>query len=190
MAQFNPRAYGPTVSPLLTKAPLNELGPGKPVAALREALAALTPQNVVAPEDVTDSDMAACCCAGLWLRFDFLDESHRISQSIDTPDGSYWHALMHRREPDFANAKYWVRRIGEHPVYARLPEVARGLAAESRPDPETAFLTQQTRWDPLRFVDLCEIGLDGSPPLHSLCMRIQQREWELLFDHCYRAAGE
>ena len=33
-----------------------------------------------------------------------------------------------------------------------------------------------------------EIALDGSPPLHTLCKRIQQAEWELLFDHCHRGA--
>jgi hypothetical protein len=41
---------------------------------------------------VADRDMAACCRSGLWLAFNFLDESHRISQDIDTPTGSYWHA--------------------------------------------------------------------------------------------------
>ncbi len=185
---IQPGAYGPAVIGLLAKAPLNELGPGKPVESMREALAALTPKSLVAPEDVTDPNMAACCCAGLWLRFDFLDESHHVSQSIDTPDGSFWHGIMHRREPDFANAKYWFRRTGEHPLFARLAEAARDLAADAKADRDTAFLLQQAQWDPLRFVDLCEIGLDGSPPLHTLCMRIQQREWELLFDHCYRAA--
>jgi hypothetical protein len=188
VAQFNPRAYGPTVAPLLAKAALNELGPGTPVGSTRTALAALTPRSVVAPHDVADEQIAACCCAGLWLRFDFLDESHHVSQSIDTADGSFWHGIMHRREPDFANAKYWFRRTGEHPIYPRLAEAARQLAIEAKPDREAIFLTQQAKWDPLQFVDLCEFALDGSPPLHTLCKRIQQAEWELLFDHCYQGA--
>ena len=49
--------------------------------------------------------MASACLAGLWLYHDYLDESHAVSQSIHTPAGSYWHGLMHRREPDFANPK-------------------------------------------------------------------------------------
>ena len=31
---------------------------------------------------VADSQMAACCLAGLWLWYDYLDESHSISQGI------------------------------------------------------------------------------------------------------------
>ena len=55
------------------------------------------------PQTVRDRDMAATCRSGLWLYHDFLDEAHTISQEIETPEGSYWHALVHRREPDFSN---------------------------------------------------------------------------------------
>ena len=54
-------------------------------------------------------DMAQACLAGLWLYHDFLDESHSISQEIATSTGSFWHGIMHRREPDPSNAKYWFR---------------------------------------------------------------------------------
>ena len=73
--------------------------------------------------------MAACCIAGVWLLHDFLDESHTISQGIDTPSGSFWHAIMHRREGDFSNAKYWFRRVGQHPVFDALGQRAAELAA-------------------------------------------------------------
>ena len=66
---------------------------------------------------IADREMASCCLAGVWLLHDYLDESHNISQRIDTPEGSYWHAIMHRREGDFSNAKYWYRHVGEHPVF-------------------------------------------------------------------------
>ena len=46
----------------------------------------------------------------LWL-YGFLDESHSIAQGIDSAEGSYWHALMHRSEGDFSNSKYWYRRV-------------------------------------------------------------------------------
>jgi hypothetical protein len=122
------------------------------------------------------------------MRFDFLEQGHTISQSVATPEGSYWHAIVHRREPDFDNAKYWFRRVGEHAIFAPLCEAARHLAGEQKTEPVADFLLRQSAWDPFEFVDLCEVALDGCPPIHTLCKRIQQREWELLFDYCYRQA--
>src|SRR5689334_18276195 len=43
--------------------------------------------------------------AGLWLWHDYLDESHRICQALETETGALWHAIMHRREGDFSNSK-------------------------------------------------------------------------------------
>jgi hypothetical protein len=37
--------------------------------------------------------MATACRAGLWLAFDCLDESRRISQELHTEEGSYWRVL-------------------------------------------------------------------------------------------------
>jgi hypothetical protein len=54
--------------------------------------------------------------SALWLWHDYLDESHIISQKIDTPTGSFWHAIMHRREGDFSNSKYWYARCADHPA--------------------------------------------------------------------------
>jgi hypothetical protein len=123
---------------------------------------------------VADQDMAAACRAGLWLAFDFLDESHRISQELDTVEGSYWHALMHPREPDYSNSKYWFRRVGAHPVYELLREQAARLG--------------WTAWDAMAFVDLCEANADEGAPRQQLCREVQQAEWGLLFDFCYRRA--
>jgi hypothetical protein len=203
-------AYGPTVTRLLAEAGLNELGPGAAQESARAALEELSPVSLVAPRAPHDHDMALACCAALWLRFDFLDKSHRISQSLDTPEGSFWHGVMHRRETDFSNARYWFRRVGKHEIYPPLAEEARQLCAKGITDPahrdskhgrtsslagqgmignEIRFLQQQEIWDPLRFVDLCEAALDASPPLHKICMQLQQLEWQVMFDHCYQAAS-
>src|SRR5687767_6605154 len=47
-------------------------------------------------------DDARCALAGLWLLFDELERAHRIVQEIPTPTGSFWHAIVHRREGDFS----------------------------------------------------------------------------------------
>jgi hypothetical protein len=132
--------------------------------------------------------MAAACLAALWLRYDFADESHAISQELETIEGSYWHAILHRREPDFANAKYWFRRVGSHPISPALAAAARESAQAAAPDRAAEFLNAQTAWDHFRFVDLCQSVLAGRSAAELLCRQIQQREWELLFDHCYRRA--
>ena len=188
MMQFELSAYGPAVAALLENAKCNELGAGVPDATRRAPLAALGPTTLAAPHAVRDSEMALACVAGLWLRYDFLDESHRISQNIDSRAGSFWHAIMHRREGDFDNAKYWFRRVGEHAIYGPLVIAARQLASGCELPPAADFLLHGSDWDAKRFVDLCRRALDDAPSLVPLCMNIQQREWELLFDDCYRRA--
>ena len=174
---FNPRSYGPAVAALVENARCNELGPGVPDAHLRASLAALLPETITAPRPLQDRDMAMACVAGLWLRHDFLDESHHVSQSIENPSGSYWHGIMHRREGDFENAKYWFRHVGRHAVCAPLALAAKALAEESPLGRSAGFLRSQADWDPFRFIDLCRRPLDDSPPERAVCMKIQQCEW-------------
>lgn len=59
--------------------------------------------------------------AGVWMYVDELDQCHEICQAIETPTGSFWHAIMHRREGDFSNSHYWYRRAGTHPAMALIP---------------------------------------------------------------------
>ncbi len=179
--------YGSVVSAWVKNARVNELGPGTPDSGQQAALAGLSAEDLVAPHRLGSREMALACLAGLWLRYDFLEESHRISQDLESPTGSFWHGILHRREGDYSNAKYWFRRVGRHPVFGPLATAAHELAGETKvPGAETLTLTGV--WDDLQFVDLCQRAIEGPPPLRQLCMLIQQREWELLFDYCYRQA--
>ncbi len=65
-------------------------------------------------------DVADALLAGLWLWHDWLDQSHTLSQSISSSTGSFWHAIMHRREGDFSNSKYWYAKCGGHAAHARF----------------------------------------------------------------------
>jgi hypothetical protein len=183
VSDFVAANHGPFADLLAEKRRM-PLGPGTPnpsAKALLERMAEMVDERAV-----QDRDMLRCCQAGLWLYHDYLDQSHDVSQDIHTPAGSYWHAILHRREPDYWNSKYWFRRVGQLPIFETLHPEAAELARRAGLKP-AAFLTSQPKWDPCAFVDLCERAA-GNALLTSLCCDIQQREWELLFDYCYRQA--
>ncbi len=187
---FDPNAYGPVFGPLLEERRLNSLGPGTPNERVRDRLQGLSVEPAFAPSGVRDPVMAEACLAGLWLYHDFLDDSHAISQGLATPTGSYWHGLMHRREPDFGNAAYWFRRVGTHPVFELLHCEAVAIASRAQLDDAATFLTRQDAWDPFAFIRLCEACVAGESASEELCRQVQRREWELLFDYCYRQATD
>jgi hypothetical protein len=41
------------------------------------------------------------------------EAAHRVAQDIGTPDGSWIHAYLHRKEGDAGNAAYWYRRAAK-----------------------------------------------------------------------------
>jgi hypothetical protein len=184
---FDPAAYGPTVAALITER-LPELGPGSPNVAARAELDALTVEEMFGGQRMADREAAHCCLSALWLRHDFLDESHSISQEIHTIDGSYWHGIMHRREPDYGNAKYWFHRVPRHAIFEPLAGGARALAAKAQLDAPAEYLASQSTWDPFRFVDLCEAIARGRSRCEQLAREVARLEWQVLFDHCYRKA--
>ena len=187
MATDSP-AFGEAISRVLLPIRLNELGPGQPNLAMRPELESLTVERLFDNNKVADRSAATACLAALWLYHDFLDESHSISQEIDTVEGSYWHGLMHRREPDYANAKYWFRRVGHHTIERLLADAARQLAGEMGTDSTSEFLTSQSSWDAFRFIDLCEAVTTGRSRATMLCREIQHREWLFLFGTCFQRA--
>jgi len=189
MSRFDPQAYGPVLAPLVDvdrRRPLGA-GTGMPNAIEQAALGRLAVKTAFAHATrvVVDRSMADCCLSGVWLLHDFLDQSHHISQSIHTTSGSFWHGIMHRREGDFSNAKYWFRRVGDHPVFESLAQRAAELGAASGQSDAIARLTAHKAWEPCAFVDMCLAAERSGGEAHELCVDIQQAEWELLFDYCY-----
>jgi hypothetical protein len=125
--------------------------------------------------------------AGLWLWHDWLHESHVISQGIATPSGSFWHAIMHRREGDFSNGKYWYARVGTHPVFEALGQQA-GSIVNSFPADNSVLRILAAGWKPAAWVDLVE-SVHESPadPRYAVAVQLQHLEWRLLFGYCSRA---
>jgi hypothetical protein len=119
--------------------------------------------------------------AGLWLYFSCFDEAHQVSQNLSSVEGSFWHGIVHRQEPDPGNAGYWFRRVGSHPVFPALRDAAAGIV-EAR---GVASFPVAAVWDPFRFIDACEAarGQPGSAAEQAM-REIQRTEWQLLFDYC------
>ena len=187
---FDAARYGKAFAALCGNDRLCELGPGHPNSEVRGALRGLSIESAFAGFPVVDTDMAACCLSAVWLLHDYLDESHKISQSISSSSGSFWHGIMHRREGDFSNAKYWFRKVGDHAIFSDLADQAAGLAAEIGTDAATGYLASGDGWDPFRFVDACESVIRGRSTAELLCRRIARCEWNLLFDYCFRSATD
>ncbi len=136
----------------------------------RKKLATLKPTDLFS-QPIRDMNLAKWCLSGLGLLHHCLDESHEISQSIHTSEGSYWHAIMHRLEGDFSNAKYWYRNAGNHPI-----------------DAEIETMTGES-WNPSKFVDRCQREI-RSGNLSEAAKVIAVAEWTALFEYCYQNAIE
>jgi hypothetical protein len=152
-----------------------------------EVLRSLSADSLFIKPVVSRSD-AEALLSGLWLWHDWLDSSHTLSQSIHTPTGSFWHAIMHRREGDFSNAKYWYARCVGHPVLRSMVAYANDILSPQPADKSLLRLVREG-WDPNAFVDLAEAVHDHpGDPRHKPAVMLQKLEWRLLFDHCMRAA--
>jgi len=122
---------------------------------------------------VANKAMANCCRSGLWVLHGNLHESHEISQSIHSPEGSYWHGLMHRAEGDFWNSKYWYSKAGKnHPVAQRMRD-------------------HDSAWSGDSFVDDCERAVNSpanDKQTHEALNQLARQEWFYLFQHCWSVA--
>lgn len=166
----------------------SKLVPGREGSAeAHDALELVKPAGVTTPAPV-HLDEATAAVSGLWLWHDFLDTSHTLSQSIQTPTGSFWHAIMHRREGDFANAKYWYRRVGTH-VALRTIAARINVLTESLPADKLIFRLTANGFDPFALVDLVEAVHDSQDhPHRQLAVSVQKLEWQTLFETCIRSA--
>jgi hypothetical protein len=155
----------------------------------RKLLEGVKPEQLLSVP-VKSPDNASAMLAGVWLWHDGLDECHRIVQKSGESNTtfSFWHAIMHRREGDFGNSKYWYARAAGHPVLTTLGIHASG-AMHSLPADRDLLKIILSGFNPAAFVDLVEQVVDRpDDPRHRTAILLQQMEWRLLFDHCTRSA--
>lgn len=159
--------------------------PIDPVA--RPLLETLTVSTVL-DRRPTDTDAASCVLAALWLWHDHLDPAHEIVQRVNDEIGSYWHGIVHRREGDFSNAKYWFARGEVDGIVSTMTNRAEDLL-RSQPADKQLFRITANGWNPSAFVDLASRVSDHpTDPLYPLAVALQRMEWQVLFDHCVRLA--
>lgn len=179
---FDPTKYGPDVARILALdgngnrlLPLR-CEPCSNVAA-RSALQACKAATLFPGKPEPAAPMA-----GLWLYFNCFEEAHQLADSCRSPDGYYWHAILHRQEGDLGNSAYWFRKTGRHPVFQELSPAANDV---TRRYPGAEF--RAGKWDPFAFLSFWDRALHqpGSEQ-ESAALEIQRVEWQLLFDHCAR----
>ena len=162
---FDVRAYGEEVAAILAAA-----GNGDRLMPLVHSGGCASPARAM----VKAAKIAPLLRAGLYLYFDCWDEAHNTAQDIDNAEGSYWHAIVHRQEPDASNSGYWFRQVGAHPIFPALKIRAAEIG-----------IPTGSRWDPIAFIDYCASAMPGSPEEHK-AQEVQLAEWQLLFAWCAR----
>ncbi len=171
---FDPKIYGVAVAAILhldgdgrRLLPLATAGIGSDEARamIRHAGASQLFPRSRAPE---------AAMAGLYLYFDCWTEAHETAQDIASPEGSYWHAIVHRQEPDAGNSNYWFRQVGTHAIFPALRDAAAGIGLAVGP-----------RWKPEAFIEFCERARQNpGSELERQALEVQRAEWQLLFDYC------
>ena len=122
-----------------------------------------------------DGESALIQSAAL-LWHDHLDESHDLSQDIPSADGSFLHGIMHRREPDYSNAKYWFNRVGTHPVYPEILNRVTQLVADTSLENLAGI-----KWDAAAMVDAVSSARVGTDE-YMILQQIQRVEFEFLLE--------
>jgi hypothetical protein len=141
---------------------LRKLTPTEPVgwdlpAKIRDA----SDETLSGGKPIADGKMFALVRGALFCAVDALDDAHRIFQDDPGDLGSYWHGVMHRREGDFDNARYWFRRAGKLPISDKMHAAA-------------------------ALTGMCEQAKFGDTDAIPECLRLQRVEFDELLAYCWR----
>lgn len=107
---------------------------------------------------LADRDLDSAYCqltrAAVLLWHDHFEAAHELAQHVEGPDGSLVHGILHRREPDFSNARYWFRRVG--PNHRSFDCIVGKVKALIQNDLIIGQLLPKDKWQPLGFIDVIE----------------------------------
>ena len=121
----------------------------------------------------------ALVLAGLFYFHNALDDSHKEAQKLEGDAAAYWHGMVHRREADFDNARYWMRRAGDQPVFQEM----QGRASDGAP-----HMSRQSNWDP--FLSHAPSASSTNSAKHEYTRRrsahLQRVEFAVMFDYVWR----
>lgn len=160
---------------------------------LTDEITECSPIDLFMPVEVKNEKAAQAVKAGVLLWNDELSLSHDICQGLKTPESSYIHGVMHRREGDYSNAKHWFAKAKNHPVATKLFEKSTQIGDDIVPATDqlshySSDLKGIGHWSPDSFVDWCESASQGN--VDSTCLyffkKLQIEEIRLLIDHCYQ----
>lgn len=172
-----------TLIDLLKTPSLPDLGPRMRGEALSEHAVRAKVDQFLNESNLPKSRRDLVMSAAL-LWHDHLDASHTISQGIHSVDGSFLHAIMHRREPDPSNSKYWWHRVGSHGCFAELGRRAGEFLDRRGQGSLIGKLIQGGDWDPFAFVDACEHARHrGSTEEMAMLKELQRIEFEVFVEH-------
>ncbi len=124
--------------------------------------------DYILPGPNEDDDYTMAFKSTLYLMNEDLDKSHTLSQDLENETGSYLHSIMHRMEPDYSNAKYWVRQFGKHPIFTELQQKVQAflhdeIMLDTIENKKVKFILEQminqSDWDPILFIDAVQACL-------------------------------
>lgn len=133
--------------------------------------------NTIAGAEIGAPHAFAVVRGALHYALDDLDGAHEFFQETSSALVSYWHGMMHRREADFDNARYWFRRAGALPFFDTLHHEAALISTD---------MAKQLSWDPYLFTGQCEQQRFGGDLDESELRRLQRAEFDVVFDYSWR----
>ena len=150
----------------------------RPKASLQDSIELLLAELGTAP------GQSVLILATAFLFNDHHDAAHDLIEDLKCPEGCLIHALLHRREPDYWNARYWLRRNPNNPIYRHLTSYLKTQPMGAAETIVFQRLTFSGVVDPIALVDECETYARKPDQPESLFVkRVQHAEFQALTQH-------